>query len=329
MARYEFNSIFSDEIQNYVNDKQAAGFKSSNFRRNLIGFDKFCIEQKIKEPVFTTYHASKWLEHRDLESHTTHYSRINASKHFLKYLSIKGYDVFVVRDIKYKGTDFQPHIYTDTEVMNYFLAVDSYSSGTNRKDAIQYPVLFRILYCCGTRINETLGIRKKDVDLVKGIILLNETKNDKQRYVVLGDDLLTLVNEYANKCFYLLNDNDFIFTNANGGRFDEKTIYEKHREFLFQAGIPYIGGGNGPRIHDWRHHMAVYSFKQLSDSGMDMYVALPILSTYLGHKTIFATEKYVRLTLQLFPYIEEKFHGMVDRIFGDCVVKEGESDEIN
>lgn len=62
--------------------------------------------------------------------------------------------------------------------------------------------------------------------------------------------------------------------------------------------------------------MAVYSFKRMADSGLDMYVALPILSAYLGHKTIFATEKYVRLTLQLFPYIEEKFHPLVDRIFG-------------
>ena len=306
MARYEFKSVFADEIQNYINDKNSAGYNGANFRQNLISFDRFCTEQEIKEPVFTTYHASKWLEQRTNESHTTHYSRINASKHFLKYLSIKGYDVFVVRDIKYKGTDFQPHIYTDTEVKKYFLAVDSY---------------YR-------RINETLGIRKKDIDLSKGIILLNETKNDKQRYVVMGDDLLVLVNEYANKCFYLLDDDDYIFTNANGGRLDEKTVYEKHREFLFQAGIPYLGDGNGPRIHDWRHHMAVYSFRQMTDSGLDMYVALPILSTYLGHKTIFATEKYVRLTLQLFPYIEEKFRLMVDRIFGS-VVKEGDSNEIN
>lgn len=233
MARYEFKSVFADEIQNYINDKNSAGYNGANFRQNLISFDRFCTEQEIKEPVFTTYHASKWLEQRATESHTTHYSRINASKHFLKYLSIKGYDVYVVRDIKYKGTDFQSHIYTDTEVKNYFLAVDSHYSIINRKDAIQYPVLFRILYCCGTRINETLGIRKKDVDLDKGIILLNETKNDKQRYVVMGDDLLGLVNEYADKCFYLLNDDDYIFTNANGGRLDEKTIYEKHREFLF------------------------------------------------------------------------------------------------
>lgn len=176
--------------------------------------------------------------------------------------------------------------------------------------------MFRILYCCGTRINETLGIRKQDVDLDKGILLLNEAKNNRQRYVVVGNDLRELLKDYADKCFYLLNDTDYIFTNANGGRLDEKTVYEKHRRFLFQAGIPYQGDGTGPRIHDWRHHMAVYSFKRMADSGLDMYVALPILSAYLGHKTIFATEKYVRLTLQLFPYIEEKFHPLVDRIFG-------------
>ncbi|MCD7982018.1 MAG: hypothetical protein LUF32_06860 [Clostridiales bacterium] len=153
MARYEFKSVFADEIQNYVNDKSSAGFNGANCRQSLIGFDRFCAEQGIQEPVFTTFHASKWLEQRGNESHTTHYSRINASKHFLKYLSIKGYNVYVVRDIKYKGTDFQPHIYTDTETENYFLAVDGYYSTRNRKDSIQYPVLFRILYCCGTRIN--------------------------------------------------------------------------------------------------------------------------------------------------------------------------------
>ena len=100
-----------------------------------------------------------------------------------------------------------------------------------------------------------------------------------------------VLNEYADKCFYLLNDTDYIFTNANGGRLDQKSIYEKHRDFLFRAGIPYIGDGNGPRFHDWRHHMAVYSFKQMTDSGLDMYVALPILSTYLGHKTNFLPQK--------------------------------------
>lgn len=54
MARYEFKSVFADEIQNYINDKNSAGYNGANFRQNLISFDRFCTEQEIKEPVFTT-----------------------------------------------------------------------------------------------------------------------------------------------------------------------------------------------------------------------------------------------------------------------------------
>ena len=304
MAKSKFKSIFADEIQNYADNRQAAGYNSYNTKMSLSKFDRFCYAHELREPVFTRSVAEEWLEKRSDESSTTHYRRINASKNFLKYLSFKGYDVYVIRDVSFKPTDFQPHIYTEDEITRYFLAVDNYRNPVNRKAAIQYPVMFRLMYCCGTRLNETLGIRKKDIDLEHGIILLNETKNNKQRYVVAGEDLRLLLVEYANKCFYQLDDDDYIFTNANGGRLDKKTVYEDHKNFLHQANIPYLGNGNGPRIHDWRHSMAVYSFKKLAESGLDMYVALPILSAYLGHKTIFATEKYVRLTMQLFPYIE-------------------------
>lgn len=62
--------------------------------------------------------------------------------------------------------------------------------------------------------------------------------------------------------------------------------------------------------------MAVYAFKQMVDSGLDMYVALPILSAYLGHNSVLASEIYIRLTIQLFPYIEERFSDSINEIFG-------------
>lgn len=82
------------------------------------------------------------------------------------------------------------------------------------------------------------------------------------------------------------------------------------------AGIPYLGERNGPRIHDWRHTFVVKSFKQMIDSGMDMYTSLPILSTYLGHKSIYSTEKYLRLTMSLYKYIEDKCRKQMEDIFG-------------
>ena len=120
----------------------------------------------------------------------------------------------------------------------------------------------------------------------------------------------------------LLEETGYIFTTVNGKRLSGDTIYELHRKFLSNAGIPYIGNGNGPRIHDWRHTFAVRSFKQLVDSGVDLYVALPVLSTYLGHKTIYATEKYLRLTVSIYPYIEEKWKASIDDIFGKAVTYE-------
>lgn len=156
---------------------------------------------------------------------------------------------------------------------------------------------------------------KKDVDLESGIIKLFETKNNCERYIALGYDLTSLMRQYANKCFYLLDEDDYIFTNANGGRLGGDLIYEHHRLFLQKSGIPFRGNGEGPRIHDWRYHFAIYSFKQMIDSGIDMYVALPILSTYLGHKTIFATERYVKLTMNLFPIIEKQFKDKLETVF--------------
>jgi integrase len=159
-------------------------------------------------------------------------------------------------------------------------------------------------------------IRKKDVDLDQGIIKLSDTKNAKERYVIMSESLLHLMKLYADKTFYQIPDNGYIFRNYRGTYISSDWINELHIEILRQANIPYLAGGKGPRIHDWRHLFAINSFKQMIDNGIDMYVALPILSTYLGHKTIMATERYLRLTVSMYPYIEKKFSKTLNNIFG-------------
>lgn len=320
MSKSGFRSGMAEQMESFIEYKEASGFQRRSFLKRLQAFDHFCEERGITDISFTEEDASVWAEKRPTEAVTTHYSRVNFAKNFLIYLGRKGFNVFVPHDVKSIPTDFQPHIFTDDEVARYFRAVDTYIPDKgNKKNLIQLPVLFRILYCCGTRINETLGIRKKDVDLENGIIALYETKNDCARYIVLSEELANLLRQYADKVFYAIEENGYIFTTANGKRLSGDSIYDFHRKFLNAAGIPYIGNGNGPRIHDWRHTFAVRSFKKLVDSGVDLYVALPILSTYLGHKTIFATEKYLRLTVSIYPYIEEKWAASINDIFGKAV----------
>lgn len=315
--KYGFKSIFAEEMTSYIDSKVALGYKPQSFTTGLKKFDAYCFDRQLCQPVFTINDAADWLIKRDDESVRTHYNRINTSKNFLKYLKLKEYDVYVIRDVRFIDSDFRPHVYTDDEVNRYFYQVDQFCSSHNRKDAVQYPVLFRTLYCCGTRINETLSIKKKDIDLEKGTIILNETKNGRQRMVVMGENLRRLYCQFAIRTFYLLTDNDYIFTNSQGKKIEQSTIYAHHRIILGRAGIPYIGGYEGPRVHDWRHHFSIYSFKQFSDSGVDMYTALPVLSAYLGHKSISATENYLRLTMELFPQIKDKIQEKADIIFGE------------
>jgi len=39
----------------------------------------------------------------------------------------------------------------------------------------------------------------------------------------------------------------------------------------------------------------------MAKSGLDLYYSLPLLSTFLGHKSLSAPDHYVRLTAEMYP----------------------------
>lgn len=319
MKSYTFNSVFKEEILKFIAYRTNAGIKQIYAEYySLKQFDDFALRYNIKTLLFTRRHAVLWKKPMSNETENARYHRINRTKRFIQFLYTQGYNVYVFWDIRIPKTDFVPHIYSDDEIVRYFNALDTAINHKAIHYEVQFPVLFRLLYCCGMRIEETLNIRKRDVDLDAGVIKLIETKNKKERYIVLSKSMHDLMLSYADKVFFRLNDSGFIFHTSRLTHIDTSTVHKYHVSYLKRAGITYKGEGNGPRIHDWRHTFAVQSFKNMIDKGMDLYVALPILSTYLGHKAIKSTEKYVRLTMSMYPYIEERFKNTLDDIFTDC-----------
>jgi len=59
-------------------------------------------------------------------------------------------------------------------------------------------------------------------------------------------------------------------------------------------------------VHDLRHSFAVHSLATMAEAGMDLYCSLPVLSTYLGHQSLKATNSYVRLTADMYPGLIRK-----------------------
>lgn len=315
-----FESAYSHVLEEYINYRKNCGIKNIASECTVYKkLDRFIKNEGINDIIFTKEHAERWKAQIGEESSKTRYNRVNLTKHFFEYLFVKGYKVTQFRDIRFVKTNFAPHIYTEDEIARYFKAVDSFIPKRCQKNVVQLPVFFRLLYCCGTRVTETTLIRKCDVDLENGIIKLRSstTKKNKERYAVMSSSLAALMKEYADKIFYALPEDGFIFTTYEGTPFRYESIRILHRRFLQMANIPYLGDGHGPRIHDFRHTFAVNSFKTMIDNGMDMYVCLPIMSAYLGHDSIAATEHYLRMTMSMYPYIEEKLGSSLDVAFSD------------
>ncbi len=311
----KFTSVWAEDIVEYLKKRDKAGYNALAMCMKLIHLDRFCNEKGLNEKVFTPELADEYRLLRKGEAHGSRYNRINAAKKFFETMLLKGYMVTPPRNVSNKGgTTFIPHIYTEEETKAYFKAVDTYNYGMSGKCGIMMPVIFRILACCGTRLTETLAIRKCDIDLEKGIIKLQETKNGAERYVALNDDLLQLVRCYANRTFYNIGEKGYIFTIHNiDKKCTETTIHNYHVEFLHQAGIPYNGEHKGPRIHDWRWTAAVMSCKQLIDNGMDMHTSLVYLAQWLGHRSIESCEYYLKYVTTLFPYLCEKLDDTLEK----------------
>jgi integrase/recombinase XerD len=75
---------------------------------------------------------------------------------------------------------------------------------------------------------------------------------------------------------------------------------------LRKAGISHLGRGKGPRIHDLRHTFAVNCLKKWVLEGKDLNSLLPYLSAYLGHEDMRGSQRYLRLTADLYPDLTTK-----------------------
>ena len=53
----------------------------------------------------------------------------------------------------------------------------------------------------------------------------------------------------------------------------------------------------------------------MSKKGLDLYYSLPILSNYLGHNSLEATDKYVRLTSEMYPELIKEVNNLCSYIF--------------
>ena len=318
-----FFGTFAPLLSAFVEYKRMAGYKYNREIKMLQNFNRFLDGLCLEDPSIPEQSLYDWLSKRDSESDKTFSTRNSIYRQLYKFsLSTEDFVLPVPPNAREKlqSSSFVPYIFSHEQIRDLFEAIDT-EVYTNESFTRCAPLLFRLLYGTGLRINEALSLVCSDISPDRKIIMIRDGKNDNSRLVPLSEGLSNRMKIYLAQCGYA--EEEPVFQSRTGTPVRHNTVYDWYRRVLWKAGIPHQGRGKGPRLHDLRHTFAVHSLMNAVEQGMDINAFLPILCTYLGHQRLAATEKYLRLTADAYPSIMDELNRIMDPVIPEVADYEG------
>jgi integrase len=295
----KFTGSLATLLEDMINYKEALGFSRYSYEGVLLNLDRFCIQHFPNETALTKEIVVKWMEKRPTENVRGPMARSHVIRQLGKYLNAVGIEAYILPD-KYIGgkSAFTPYIFTDSELKKLFTAADNMKPSTNTSivSHVAIPVILRLIYTCGLRPNEGRELKRKNLNLDNGEILITGTKKHTERIVVMSDDMLKLCKTYDIKRSVLAPDNEYFFPNHAGGAYSRNWL-SYHFNGCWRAANAELDPKTLPdvRVYDLRHRFASAVLNRWLDEKKDLYAMIPYLRAYMGHSDINATLYYVHL----------------------------------
>jgi integrase/recombinase XerD len=151
-------------------------------------------------------------------------------------------------------------------------------------DTIQNPkhkLLVKLMYGCGLRVSEVIGLRKQDFDFQEGLVHIRLSKGRKDRFAKIPDSMKSDLEAYSR-----MTDGDLFFLSGRGGKLSTKSV-----QLIVQNSAKKAGIRKDVHPHTLRHSFATHLLEQ----GID----LRIIQKLLGHSDIKTTQIYLSVSNQL------------------------------
>ncbi len=313
-----YYSVFGPYIKQFIELKNSLGYKYKDVGYAFSSFDRLAFEKNTTEIAITKEFADEWCTKRPNESDKTRYNRTQLLSQFVKFLCDLGFRSYIPKLPPVKST-YTPYIFSKDEMMAIFEVCDKLapSCRNHNSSVFAIPVLIRLLYGTGIRISEALYLSCNDINLHDKYFTLRNCKNGKDRMVPISGSLANACGEYIKyrNLTPSIRKENRLFINPDGSALSIYNAYKWFRRIIYTANISHGGRGYGPRLHDLRHTFSVHSLVTMSEAGLDLYYSLPILSTYLGHQSLDATDSYVRLTAEMYPDLIKKTSDICSSVF--------------
>jgi integrase/recombinase XerC len=156
-----------------------------------------------------------------------------------------------------------------------------------------YAVL-TLLYGCGLRISEALGLKRREAPLAPGTLTVTG-KGNKTRQVPVLPQVAEAVQDYLALCPWHLAPGDALFVGARGGPLNPRLVQKKMQELRLALNLPETA-----TPHALRHSFATH----LLAGGGD----LRAIQELLGHASLTTTQRYTAIDAERLIAVYEKAH---------------------
>jgi len=169
---------------------------------------------------------------------------------------------------------------------------------TEQPLGIRDRAMLEVLYGCGLRVSELLGLKLDNLYLKEEFIRVRG-KGSKERFVPIGREAIHRLQVYLGRTRPLLTDSvhsrNTVFLNRRGRPMSRMGFWKILRKYVLLANI-----SAEVHPHTFRHCFATH----LLDNGAD----LRSVQELLGHEDISTTQIYTHVTRQKLAKVFKEFH---------------------
>jgi len=142
---------------------------------------------------------------------------------------------------------------------------------------------FITIYAAGLRVSEVVALTVRDIDSARMVIRIRQAKGRKDRYVMLSEQLLTILRAYW-KC---ARPPHWLFPGPDAS----KPVTTRSLQKSFRRAADAAGLDKSVTVHTLRHSFATHLLEQ----GVDIRV----IQDLLGHRQITSTTRYTRVAVNV------------------------------
>jgi integrase/recombinase XerD len=138
-------------------------------------------------------------------------------------------------------------------------------------------IMIGLLYVSGLRSGEAFGLDVEDFDRSR-LLLAVHGKLDRQRLVPVHPSTAEQLSRYCAE-----RTTGPLLVGRTGRRLARNTAYGAFRHLVDTCALAPQPGARQPRLHDFRHTLAVDSLVNAHHQRLDVDARVALLSTFLGH----------------------------------------------